>query len=336
MPEDLNFYDTLIIGGGPAGISAAMHLVFHHRKVMIVDRRTSPMNFYTNPVNNYPGIQPLCVGVDILRKMKDGVKSSGMTIKNGNVVDIKGECPEFEVQVEPVTGEKVVTILNAKTLVFATGVARKHPFVNGDWRGWLPFAGKNNISYYCPDCEGPLTLGKDVLVVNVGTVNSALHVARQIKPFAKKVRIFMTEDAYLPFNDEYQGILEKSEFEWSSGLIERVIVEKPGERQKLVTTSGDTLECNHFFVAFVAVPRSELAVEIGVELDKRGYIITDHRGKTCVDGVWAAGDVRPITQSVAMAVGTGNYAGIMINQFLFQPNIPESEHDHPKMRSVLK
>jgi len=71
-------------------------------------------------------------------------------------------------------------------------------------------------------------------------------------------------------------------------------------------------------VGYIALPRSELAVQIGVEVDGRGYIMTDHRGKTSVEGVWAAGDVRPITQSVAMAVGTGNYAGIMISQFLLE------------------
>lgn len=163
-----------------------------------------------------------------------------------------------------------------------------------------------------------MTVGKDVLVVNAGTVNSALHVARQIGPFASRVRIFMTDDAYSPFIDEYREILDESEFEWSNGVIERVIVQEPGEHQQLVTTRGEVFECNHFFVALIAIPRSELAVKIGVEVDNRGNIITDHRGKTSVEGVWAAGDVRPITQSIAMAVGTGNYAGIMINQFLLQ------------------
>jgi len=128
----------------------------------------------------------------------------------------------------------------------------------------------------------------------------------------------LTEDAYSPFTEESRQILEESEFEWSSGLIERVIVEKPGERQQLITTSGDILECEHFFVGYIAVPRSGLAVRIGVEVDERGFIMTDHRGKTSVEGVWAAGDVRPISQSVAMAVGTGNYAGIMISQFLLE------------------
>jgi thioredoxin reductase (NADPH) len=315
MLKDSKTYDTLIIGGGPAGISAAMHLTFHKRNIAIIDRLTSPMNFYTNPVNNFPGVRPLTRGTDILRKMKNEVKEYGVTIKFGNIINITGKCPDFRIHIESIKGEDGI-ILGARSLVFATGVSRKHPCVNGSWRRWLPFAGKNNISYYCPDCESPLTSGKDVLVINAGTVNSALHIARSIKPFARRVRIFMTEDAFSDFKNEYREILHKSGFEWTSGLIKKIIINKPGEQQKLYTVSGDILECECSFISYVAIPRSKLAVSIGVEVNNRGYIISDHRGKTNIEGVWAAGDIRNITQSVAMAVGTGNYVGIMIDQFL--------------------
>ena len=90
-----------------------------------------------------------------------------------------------------------------------------------------------------------------------------------------------------------------------------------------------------FFVAYVDVTRSELAQQIGVEIDKKGNIITDHRGKTRVEGVWAAGDVRPITQQVAMAVGTGNYAALMMNQFLGNDYEEGQEFDHPDHRRAL-
>jgi thioredoxin reductase (NADPH) len=309
-------YDTLIIGGGPAGISAALHLAFHKREVIIVDRRTSPMNFHTNPVNNYLGIKPLITGKAILNKMRSEVKEYGVTIHTGNVIEVTGEYPEFKVRIQSISKAKDTLVLRAKTLVFATGIARKHPTVKGEWRKWLPYAAKNEISYYCPDCETPLTKDKDILIVNVSTVNDTLYFARCLAPFAKRVRIFQTEDSFVPFTDEAREILENSEVEWASGLIENVIIEKPGEKQKLITSKGETFECDHFFVSWTANVRSELADKIGIELDRAGNIITDKRGKTNIAGIWAAGDVRPITQSVAMAVGSGNYAGIMINKFL--------------------
>ena len=200
--NESNLFDSIIIGGGPAGISTAIHLGYHFRKVIIIDRGSSPMNFYTNPVNNYPGIKPLVKGVDILNKMRTEIREN-VSIYHGNVDKIDGECPEIKIKVEPLNknDEEEAIIFRCKTLLFATGTARKHPKVNNSWRSWLPFAGKNEISYYCPDCEAPLILGKDVLIVNSGTVNSALYTAKCIEPYAKRFRIFMTEDSYAPFID---------------------------------------------------------------------------------------------------------------------------------------
>ncbi|MFW9847180.1 MAG: FAD-dependent oxidoreductase, partial [Candidatus Thorarchaeota archaeon] len=90
-----------------------------------------------------------------------------------------------------------------------------------------------------------------------------------------------------------------------------------------------------FFVGHVAEPRSELAQQIGVDIDARGNILTDHRGKTNIEGVWAAGDCRPITQQVAMAIGTGNYAALMMNQFLGNDFEIEQDFDHPDCRAAL-
>ncbi|MHA2060160.1 MAG: NAD(P)/FAD-dependent oxidoreductase, partial [Candidatus Ranarchaeia archaeon] len=306
--------DTLIIGGGPAGLTAALHLMFHQRKILLVDRRSSPMHFHTNPVNNFPGVAPLTTGREILTKISNELKAYDLPILNGNVIKVEGSCPEFTITVTSKSKQDEDIVLKAKTILFATGTARKHPRVKGDWYRWLPYAGKNQISYYCPDCESPLTIGKDILIVNAGTANSALHVAKLLEPLAKRIRIFMTEDSYIPFTEEQKQILNQSKFKWSSGLIQDIIIDTPGEKQTLVSSTGEKFECNHFFVGFVTVPRSELAKPLGVEIDSRGNIITDHRGKTRVQGVWAAGDVRPITQSVGMAVGTGNYAGVMIHQ----------------------
>jgi thioredoxin reductase (NADPH) len=316
--QESGIFDTLVIGGGPSGISNAMHLGFHLRKVIIVDRKSSAMNFHTNPVNNYPGVKPLCTGIEILDKMREELSEYGVQNLYGNVIEIEGECPEFKIHVTPLneTEEKERITLMSRTLVFATGVARKHPLVKGDWRNWLPFAGKNEISYYCPDCEAPLTSGKDIIIVNAGTVNSALYIAKCIEPYAKKIRIFVTEDGYIPFTKKEKEVLEDSGYDWVSGFIEEIIIEKPGKKQQLITALGEVFECEHFFVSWTDVPRSELAVEVGVVVDHKGNILTDHRGKTNIEGVWAVGDVRPITQSVAMAVGTGNYAAIMINKFL--------------------
>ncbi len=309
-------YDALVIGGGPAGIAAAKHLGFHQRKVLIVDRRTSPMQFATTAIHNYPGISPLSSAADILRKMRKELSEFDVQSLFGNAIKVSGRFPKFEILVT--TGDGTQTLIMSKTLVFATGISRKHPRVGGDWKKWLPFAAKKGVSYYCCDCDSPQTTGKDVLIVNAGTANSAIHTARCIQPYARRIRIFMTEDSYAPFTKESKIILNKSGFEWTHGLIKGVKISKPGEHQLITTADGRTIECNIFFVSWVAVPRSELAKSLDIALDDQGNIVTDHRGKTNVEGIWAAGDVRPITQSVATAVGTGVYAAIMIVNLLLE------------------
>ncbi len=326
-----NKYDTIIIGGGPAGSSAAKHLGYHRRRVLVIDRRSSPLYYITNPIHNYPCGHSTIEGRKLLQMFQEETKALGAMYCTANVVRIEGECPDFHVWTESRKGEEEYW---GKTLLFATGVARKHPQVGGDWRKWLPYAGKKSICFYCPNCEAPETAGKNILVVNVGTVRSALHVARSIQRFSKQVRIFMTEDGPIPFTDADRQVLDQSEFEWISGIIDRVEINAPGQQQTLITTDGQQIECQHFFASFVAVPRSELAAQLGVTLTESGSIITDHRGKTNVKGVWAAGDVRAITQQVAMAAGTGNYAAVMINQFLGFEDESDMQVDHSDLRLV--
>jgi len=145
----------------------------------------------------------------------------------------------------------------------------------------------------------------------------------------------MTEDAYVPFEDQDLSKLDSSPHPWTRGKIKSISFPRPGVVQSVTLTDGRKLKANVFFVAFVDVVRSELAQQIGVEVDAKGNILTDHRGKTKVEGVWAAGDVRPITQQVAMAVGTGNYAAVMMNQFLGNDHEQEKQFDHPDYRRAL-
>ncbi|MFW9831584.1 MAG: NAD(P)/FAD-dependent oxidoreductase [Candidatus Thorarchaeota archaeon] len=316
MLEEQTHYDSLIVGGGPAGIATAMHLGFHGYKALVVDRRSSPMFFATTQIHNYPGVKPLLTSREILRKMKTELRDYNVSEIFGNVLSIQGTFPQFEAQIQSAKGINAMAL--AKTVVFATGISRKHPRVKGSWKKWLPYAAKDGRSFYCPDCDAPLTAGKDVLIVNAGTANSALHTARCISPYASRIRIFMTEDGYVPFTEESKTILNKERFEWTSGKIQDIKIRESGEDQLLITSDNRQLNCDVFFVSWIGVPRSELAVKLGVGVDTQGNIITDHRGQTNIEGLYAAGDVRPITQAVATAVGTGVYVGIMIANKLLE------------------
>jgi thioredoxin reductase (NADPH) len=274
-------------------------------------------------------------GRTLLRQLQGLAQSAGASFKAADVVEVSGRYPEFRLRTEKSYRTTDQSEYHCKTLIFATGTARKHPAVGGKWRLWLPIADVGNAAFYCPDCEAPLCRDKDVVVVNAGTVGSALHVANAVSRFAKRVRILMTEDAYVAFEEQDLSKLDSSPFEWRQGRIKSVEFPRPGRVQSLTLVNGEKIKAEIFFVAHVARARSELAQNIGVQVDEKGNIITDHRGKTNIEGVWAAGDVRPITQQVAMAVGTGNYAALMIDQFLGNDYESEQMFDHPDCRGLL-
>ena len=330
-------YDAIIVGGGPGGCSAALHLAYHKRKILVLDRGTSPMHFHVNSIMNYSTGDTYHEGRGLLRNMQGAARAAGAEFVAGDVAELSGRYPSFKVRTAPSYRTHDKSEYTSKLILIATGTARKHPQVNGMWRGWLPVANAGNAAFYCPDCEAPLCANKDVLVVNTGTVGSALHVANALSRFtpADKIRILMTEDAYVPFEKQDLSKLDDCPYEWTSGRIKTVEFPRIGVLQSVTLTDGRKLKANVFFVAFVDEARSELAQQIGVAVDAKGNILTDHRGKTNVEGVWAAGDVRAITQQVAMAVGTGNYAGLMMNQFLGNEREKEMEFDHPDYRRAL-
>ncbi|MEM2142440.1 MAG: NAD(P)/FAD-dependent oxidoreductase [Candidatus Thorarchaeota archaeon] len=330
-----DIYDCIVVGGGPAGCSAALHLAYHDRRVLVLDRGTSPMHFHTNTIMNFLGGPTYHEGRTLLRQMQGLARAAGARLVNANVVEVSGTCPDFVVRTDKSYRTNDRSTYRAKTLIFATGTARKHPRVNGSWRQWLPVANAGNSAFYCPDCEAPLCRDKKVLVVNAGTVGSALHVANSLTRFTNSIEILMTEDAYVPIESQDLSRLDDSPYVWYRGKIKAVDYSQPGQRQSVLLESGEKLKCQVFFVAHVAEARSELARTLGVQVDQRGNILTDHRGKTNIEGIWAAGDVRPVTQQVAFAVGTGNYAALMVNQYLGNEHESRGEFDHPDCRSPL-
>jgi thioredoxin reductase (NADPH) len=328
-------HDAIIIGGGPGGCSAALHLAYHKRDVLVLDRGTSPMSFHHNTIVNFASGEAYHEGRPLLRNLQGIARAAGAEMKEANVIEVSGRYPHFVVRTDKSYRTSDKSEYHAKLILFATGTSRKHPKVNGMWRGWLPVANAGNAAFYCPDCEAPLCKDKDVLVVNAGTVGSALHTANSLTRFASRIRILMTEDSYMPIDEQDLSKLDESPFEWMRGTIESVEVPSPGKIQRITLKDGTKIRAEVFFVAFVAEPRSELAQQIGVQVDARGNIITDHRGKTNVEGVWASGDCRPITQQIAVAIGTGNYAALMMNQFLGNEYEIEEQFDHPDYRAPL-
>ncbi|MHA2027380.1 MAG: NAD(P)/FAD-dependent oxidoreductase, partial [Candidatus Thorarchaeota archaeon] len=243
----VKIYDTIIIGGGPAGVSAALHLAYHDRTVLVMDRGTSPMHFHTNSILNYSG-SVYHEGRSLLRNFQGEARAAGAEFKAADVVEIAGRYPKFTVRTSPSYRTQDEGEYHSKTLLIATGTSRKHPKVNGQWRGWLPVANVGNGAFYCPDCEAPLCKDKEVLIVNAGTAGSAIHVANSLTRFTDKIQILMTEDAYMPYEKNDFSKLDNSPYKWTSGKIKAIDFPRPGVIQSVTLEDGRKLKANVFFV----------------------------------------------------------------------------------------
>ena len=130
-------YETVIICGEPAGLSAATHLAFHRRTVLVLDRRIGPLPFTLTPLFNVPGFA-IQRGVDMIKQLEAQVKASVSILERGSVTVLSESVGAFRVQLAD--GREY----GAKTLLLATSVARHHPLVNGHHQPWLKCAAKGN------------------------------------------------------------------------------------------------------------------------------------------------------------------------------------------------
>jgi thioredoxin reductase (NADPH) len=300
-------YDTAVVGGGPAGLTAGLHLAWHGRRVMVIDRTTGPLFFTLELLHNVPGM-PAASGAEIQKRLRAQAKEMGAVLVRGDVQRIEGAEGDF--RLHGAGGEE----WRARTLLLATGVARYHPTVDGDFTPCLAYAGKGTM-FYCPDCEAPEVTGKDTVVIAVGTAAAGATLALALTRYTRRLRLLLTGDDAL--GEWRAGQLATAGIPVITGTIHRLLGNKR-DLHGLELASGEVIEAEAFFVSSPSPGRTDLARQLGVEMSADGGHAQprSQRGDTNVPGVWVAGDLRPLTQQVAIAMGTGSIAAVMIDQHL--------------------
>jgi thioredoxin reductase (NADPH) len=304
-----DLYDALIVGGGPAGLTAALHLGWQQRRVLVIDRVSGPLFFTLEQLWNVPGL-PGATGAEIQKRLKAQAVERGAEVRHGNVVKAEGEEGAFVL-----TGAKGET-WRGRTLLLATGVVRYHPTVDGDFTPCFAHAGKGNL-FYCTDCEGPELFGRDTIVIGTGPADWAAATAVSLSRYTQKLRVLLTGGREL--SEPSAARLRERGIPVLEGEIHGLI---PGEEKRnlagLELKDGTKLAAEAFFVSSPARGRTDLATQLGIEIAASGEHAQprSQRGDTNVPGVWVAGDLRPMTQQVAVAMGTGNIAAVMIDQYL--------------------
>lgn len=291
-------YDTIIIGAGPAGMTAALYAARSNLKVALLERGIpgGQMN-NTADIENYPGYANIS-GPELAEKMFEPLENLGVEHLFGLVEKIEDRGDFKEIITEDERFE-------AKTVIIASGANHRHLGVPGE-----EDYNSRGVSY-CAVCDGAFFRDEDLLVVGGG--DSAVEEAIFLTRFAKSVTIVHRRDEL-----RAQKVLqdrafanEKIRFVWDS-VVESI----HGDERKVTgvtfknvkTGEVSQAEFGGIFIYVGLDPVSEFAADLGIT-DEAGWILTDHQMKTSVAGIYAVGDVRQKDlRQITTAIGDGAIA----------------------------
>ena len=274
-------YDVIVLGGGPAGYTAAMYTARAGLSTLVIEKLFAGGQMTQTPnIENYPGIPQGIDGVLLGMNFQAGAQNAGVQTLNAEVTEVKlqGE-------------EKILTTAKGdfigRAVIIATGAGHKHLGIDREWE----LTGKGVT--YCATCDGMFYRGKTVAVVGGG--NSAASEALVLSRIAKKVYLIHRRDslkASRSYNEPLQQA-ENVEFIWNSQVSQLLGDEKLSgvKLQNVLSGEEQELQLDGLFISIGRQPATEL-FRGQLELDEGGYIVADESTRTSIPGVYAVGDVR--------------------------------------------
>jgi thioredoxin reductase (NADPH) len=298
--------DLVIVGGGPAGLTAAIYAVRSGLNTAVVERNTLGGQVATTPlVENYPGFTQ--VGGKALVDLLVSHALEYVTIFQGEEV----------MEIQPEEGLTVLTSrrrFKTKAVLLATGATHKHLGVPGESR----LSGRGVT--YCSTCDGPLFKGKRVIMVGGG--NSAVTEALYLHNIGAQVTVVHRRDAF-----RAQEHLTRYLFTANIPVLWNTEIKEIRGEDKVrevvlfnnLTEETNTMPIEGVFIAVGYIPAVELAKKLGVELTENGFIKRDEHHRTNLPGVYSAGDVEGGYKQIVTAVGQGAEAALSIYEDLMNP-----------------
>ena len=308
-------YNCIIIGSGPAGHTAALYLARANLNPLLLEGDSSGdivsggLLTTTKIVENYPGFPEGVGGYELTERFKEQSIRFGTSIKSETALKIeKLEDSTFEVHTKNST-------YKTKSVILATGSTPKRLYIPGYDEFW-----HKGIST-CAVCDGGLPCYRNVPVAVVGGGDSACEEALHLTHTASKVYLIHRRDTLRASKIMIDRVLQNKKIIpiWNSEVIE-VRGNKNVEELVVRNRNNDTstLEVKGLFVAIGHTPNSKFVSSI-VDIDETGYIQTNRKMETSVEGIWAIGDVQdPHYRQAITAAGSGCIAALEIERWLHQ------------------
>ncbi len=327
-------YDLIIIGAGPAGLTASIYASCYHLSHLVIGSQLGGQLQYAPDILNYPGFEEIS-GKELTERMVNQVKKRGGEIVTKNVTKIKncelrikneqGEITTKGFEIETKEGNKY----QSRAIILATGMERRKLNIPGE----VEYTGRG--VHYCATCEKQDYAGKVCGVV--GGANSALQAAVELSQAASRVYII------------YRGSELRGDQIWLEQIkinpnieiiLNTIVTEILGDGEKVVGvilkgTENSSIEnqdetkmrlsLDKLFIEIGGVPGTALVVPLGVELDSGGYIKVDDKLSTNVPGIFAAGDLVSYglsIEQISTAVGLGARAAASAFAYLTKGKTP--------------
>lgn len=299
-------YDMIIIGGGPAGYTAALYAARAGLDVVIIEKMAPGGQMtQTGQIDNYPGFEDGIDGMTLGMKMQQGAEKYG-------AVTVYGEVTKVELKFHIKEVHTSTAVYRSRTVVLATGADPRTLDVPGE----AELRGRG--VHYCAHCDGFFYKGKTVIVVGGG--NSAVADALYLSRVAEKVLVVHRRDS-LRATKIYQEQLEKApnvEICWNSAIDEIIYNDRLQGVKLRNTVSGESSDvaCDGIFVSIGRNPVTAL-LEGQLQMDDNGYILAGESTETSIGGVYAAGDVRSkALRQIVTAVADGATAVHFAEEYL--------------------
>ena len=301
--------DVVIIGAGPAGLTAGLYAGRELLDVLIIEEGIpGGQTNVTHKIENYPGFPGGIEGVELAERLKESVDDyKNVNIAMGSVEKVVKKDKVFEV----IYGGESVT---GKAVIVCSGIKQKMLGVKGE----KEFFGRG-VSV-CATCDAMFFKNKEVIMVGGGdtAVKEALYLAR----VASKVKVVHRRDEFRAEKILQDELRKNPKIElWTFRVVEEIVGTSKVEGvyvKNLKTNEKEFIKADGVFIHIGVIPRTDFLKEIdGIEYDENGFIITDENMETKVRGLFAAGDVRSKKfRQVSISVGEGAVAGLAASEYV--------------------